>query len=166
MPRTFGPLTILALVLALALAACGGDDDASEPAPPGDAAGAEDDAETRSVVVDLHEQSESGQTGTMTLEPAGESRTRVVLEVANNEVSQPAHIHAGSCENLDPAPAHGLPNVVDGRSETTVDASLDELVEGDFAVNVHRSDDDLETYVACGDIVATGTGTRSDDDGY
>jgi hypothetical protein len=136
--------TVVALAFAAALAACGGNDEAEPSGAPAD------DAEQ--VVVALHEQSGSGQTGTMTLEPAGEGRTRVVLEVTQADVPQPAHIHAGSCANLDPAPAYGLPNVVDGRSESTVEASIDELVEGEFAVNVHRSDGDLETYVACGDI--------------
>jgi hypothetical protein len=153
-PRYALPIALAASFL-LALAGCGGDDDDGGAAAPADAGGGD------RVVVELHEQNGSGQSGTMTLEPAGDGRTRVVLEVAGGEPSQPAHIHPGSCANLDPAPAYGLPNVVDGRSESTVDASVDELLAGELAVNVHRSDDDLETYVACGDIDGDGGTTSS-----
>jgi hypothetical protein len=40
----------------------------------------------------------------------------------------------------------------DGRSETTVDASLDELTGGGYAINLHMANDDLETQTSCGDI--------------
>jgi hypothetical protein len=66
--------------------------------------------------------------------------------------SQPAHIHEGTCDNLTAAPAFGLPNVVDGSSETTVDVSLDTLTAGTYAINMHMSDADLATYTSCGNI--------------
>jgi hypothetical protein len=130
---------LLVAVLAMGLAAgCGGDDD--------------EEAGAGEVSVELAEQSGSGQTGTATLTAEGD-QTHVVLEVDDQpSPSQPAHIHPGTCANLDPAPAYPLPNVEDGRSEATVDATLDELTAGEFAINVHHSPEDAGTYTACGDI--------------
>jgi hypothetical protein len=132
---------LLLTVLVLGLAAgCGGDDDGDE-ATGGD-----------TVTVELAEQNDSGESGTATLAAAGE-QTRVVLDLSNpTSDSQPAHIHRGTCANLDPAPAFPLPNVEDGSSEATVDVTLDELTSGEYAVNVHQSNDEADVYVSCGDI--------------
>jgi hypothetical protein len=138
--RTFFVLTaaLAAMLWALALAGCGGDDD--------EAGGDE-------VTVELSESMGSGQTGTATLTAEGD-QTRVSIEIDDDPVSdsQPAHIHEGTCEELNPEPAFGLPNVADGTSETTVDTSLDSLTGGNYAINLHMSDEDLATYTSCGDI--------------
>ncbi|MEX2211205.1 MAG: hypothetical protein WD689_05520 [Gaiellaceae bacterium] len=127
------------LVLTLA-AGCGGDDEDEGEAGEG------------AVTVELAELNSSGQTGTATLTPEG-AQTLVVVEVSDPvSPSQPAHIHAGTCDNLDPTPTHGLLNVTDGHSETTVDASLDSLTDGEFAINLHMSDEDAGTYTSCGNI--------------
>ena len=64
----------------------------------------------------------------------------------------PAHIHEGSCADLDPEPAFPLEDVVDGRSETTVDVDLSELTLNEYAVNVHESPENSANYVACADV--------------
>ena len=140
--RTLTTITcLLALALATtALAACGGDDDGGG----GDA-----------ISVNLSPVGDASQFGTATLTPEGD-QTRVVLDVDSPvSNSQPAHIHEGTCADLNPEPAFGLPNVVDGRSEATVEVALDTLTSADYAINLHMSDDDLETYTSCGDIEAT-----------
>ena len=130
--------SLLVVALAtVALAACGGDDDE---------AGGDD------VTVELAEFDGSGQTGTATLTADGE-QTRVVIAVDSPlSDSQPAHIHEGTCDDLTPEPAYGLPNVTAGSSDSTVDVSLDTLTDGDYAINLHMSDDDLATYTSCGEI--------------
>jgi hypothetical protein len=129
----------LLAALALGLTACGGDD--------GEAAGGD------AVTVDLAEQNRSGQSGTATLTAAGGRTTKVVIELDEGRADpQPAHIHAGSCANLDPQPKYPLAGVVDGRSETTVQASLEELTGGGAAINVHKSEAEVQSYIACGDI--------------
>lgn len=130
--------SVLVIALAaVALAACGDDDDA---------AGGDD------VTVELAEFDGSGQTGTATLTADGE-QTRVVIAVDSPlSDSQPAHIHEGTCDDLTPEPAYGLPNVAAGSSDSTVDVSLDTLTDGDYAINLHMSDDDLATYTSCGEI--------------
>ena len=131
---------LLLTALVLGLAACGGDDDGDE------AAGGD------TVTVELTEQNGSGESGSATLTAEGE-QTHVVLELSNpTSDSQPAHIHRGTCANLDPAPAFPLPNVENGSSEATVDVTLDELTSGEYAVNVHKSNDEADVYVACGEI--------------
>ncbi|MGH3091482.1 MAG: hypothetical protein ACRDOG_04015 [Gaiellaceae bacterium] len=140
MPKRIGFAILLAVgALSLVAAGCGGDDD--------EGAGGE------AVEVELSEQNESGQSGTATLEPAGEGQTTVTLELSNPpDVPQPVHIHEGTCAELNPQPAFPLENLEDGASETTVDISVEDLQSGEYAINAHASEEDVETYVACGDI--------------
>jgi hypothetical protein len=130
--------TMLALaLLTLAVAACGGD------------AVAGDD----SVKISLGELTGSGQSGSATLTPAGDGRTTVIVEVGSPpRHEQPAHIHPGSCGDLDPLPAYPLTPLSRGASQTTVSASIDDLRRGAFAINVHLSEEQIRTSVACGDI--------------
>jgi hypothetical protein len=78
---------------------------------------------------------------------------------------RPAHIHSGSCANLGDV-VYPLTNlvaptgvtsgqataIVAETSFTTVDTSLNDLLAGTFAVNVHESAENIGTYIACGDI--------------
>ena len=106
----------------------------------------------KSVNVRLHAQNKSGESGTAKLTPQGADKTRVEISLKGGPkgTPQPAHIHEGSCAKLDPKPKYGLENVVDGKSSTVVPVGVD-AVRG-MAINVHKSADDIKTYVACGDI--------------
>jgi Cu/Zn superoxide dismutase len=100
-------------------------------------------------------QNGSGETGTVTLKPDGDDATTVTVTLTGGpSTAQPAHIHPGTCAKLDPAPKYPLSNVVDGKSTTTVKETIAKLTAGGFAVNVHKSTDDLKDYVACGDLTA------------
>ena len=78
------------------------------------------------------------------------------------EVSHPSHVHQGTCADLDPSPDYPLANVgpvspdaESGSVEvgvTSLDVSLDDLVAEPFAVNLHESAENVENYIACGDI--------------
>jgi hypothetical protein len=107
-----------------------------------------------SAKAELKAQNNSNESGTATLTKAGDKRTKVVLNVegAPAGVNQPVHIHKGGCANLDPKPAYPLSPVVNGKSETTVNASLDDLQKGGYAINGHKSAKEASTYVFCGDI--------------
>jgi CHRD domain len=134
---------VLIGVVALLAAGCGGDDE-------GSASGG------GSVTMQLSEQNGSGESGTATLTAEGES-TRVEIDISNGTSEpQPAHIHEGSCANLNPTPKYALQNVVDGKSTSTVAASLDDLKSEAYAINVHKSAMELQTYVSCGDIGGSG----------
>jgi hypothetical protein len=126
------------------------------------------------LTVQLGEQNGSMQSGEAVLTRIDDSSTHVVLSIdGGGDTPQPAHIHKGSCAQLDPQPEYGLENVVDGESSTHVNVSLDELRDGDYAINVHKSADALRIYVACGDIGSGGSmqtetdaETETDSDGY
>jgi len=144
---------LLALVVFVA-AGCGGDN--------GDEGSAAGDG---SVTVQLSDQNGSGESGTATLTAEGD-KTRVEVDVSNGtSAPQPAHIHEGSCANLNPQPEYPLQNIVNGKSTGTVPASLDDLKNEAYAVNVHKSESDLKAYVSCGDIGGTGSGSDDEDSG-
>ncbi len=113
------------------------------------------------VTVELGEQNASGESGTATLTADGD-KTKVVIDLQGNSSAQPAHIHKGSCADLDATPAYALADVNGGTSTSTVDAKLDDLRDGAFAINVHKSAAEVETYVACGNV---GEGDGSGTDG-
>jgi hypothetical protein len=105
------------------------------------------------VTVQLKPQNNSGESGTATLSEAG-GKTKVVVDIKGQPAGtpQPLHVHKGTCSKLDPAPAYGLTTLSNGKSETTIDASLASLQTGGFAINGHKSAQDAKTYVFCGDI--------------
>lgn len=137
---------------------CGGGDTAA------DQGGETTTGGGRTVTVELAAQNDSGEFGTAILTSQG-AKTWVVLELENpvSDSPQPAHIHQGTCAELDPTPAYPLTNVVDAASDTTVDVPLEELEGGTFAINVHKSETEAETYVSCGNI--GGEAAQEDDSG-
>lgn len=137
MPRLL-PIALCALTL---LAACGSDDD-GEATSEGE------------VEIGLSQQSGSAQSGKATLAEVGDGKTRVEIDMTpgQGQETQPAHIHRGDCARLEKQPEYPLESVKDGRSTTEVNASLEELIGGGYAINVHKSDAEIETYVACGEI--------------
>lgn len=145
--------SVIAALLVLAalmfgLTACGGDDDGAT-----DTGAAAESGGDGAVTVDLGEQNGSGQTGTATLTPMGDGKVRVTIELSNPPADpQPAHIHKGTCAELDPTPAFPLESVQGGASDTEVEVSLEDLQGAAYAVNVHKSETEAQTYVACGNI--------------
>jgi Cu/Zn superoxide dismutase len=111
------------------------------------------DSTAGSKVYTLTAQNGSGETGTVALVPQGEKTMVVVLLAgAPSGIPQPAHIHVGPCAKLDPTPKYPLTSAKDGVSMTTIDQPLAKLVNSGFAVNIHKSADDIKTYVACGNL--------------
>jgi predicted small lipoprotein YifL len=144
MRRTISGLAIVALTAALA--ACGGGGGAGKGP----------------TEIQLQEQSASGESGTATLTREGD-KTKVVLGLqSGTSTAQPAHIHSGTCSSLDPTPAYPLNNVVNGKSTTVVNVPLDTLEKTAYAINVHKSTQDLKTYVACGNISENSAPAKTD----
>lgn len=106
------------------------------------------------TTIDLREQNGSGISGSATIAPTGtdEVRVTVTLSGGGGGVARPAHIHEGSCADLNPTPKYPLENVVGGKSETTVRVAATDVLAGEFAINVHESEDNPGRYVACGDL--------------
>lgn len=107
------------------------------------------------VTITLKEQNNSGQSGTAVLRAVGD-QTEVTIRLTPGPagVDQPAHIHEGTCANLNPRPLFPLTPIRDGQSTTTVNVKLVDLLARPFAINVHKSAQEIAVYVACGEIVA------------
>jgi plastocyanin len=96
-----------------------------------------------------------------------------VAQETSDHATHPVHIHQGTCDELDPAPLYPLSDIgpqegvsVAGSasaveiSETTVEASLDDIATGQNAFNVHESADNIGNYIACGEIGTLESGDR------
>jgi hypothetical protein len=100
----------------------------------------------------------------------------------------PAHIHSGTCETLgdvvfplndltspeamatpmagmDATPMAGMASTpmaglgeVVAQSTTIVEASLEDILGAEHAINVHLSPEEIDVYIACGDITGTADG--------
>lgn len=85
--------------------------------------------------------------------------------------AHPVHIHEGGCASLDPSPRFPLTDVPGDAAQnggageqaaipgamsvTTLDVPLADLLAGGHAINVHESTDNIESYIACGDVGGT-----------
>ena len=105
--------------------------------------------------------------------------TRAVAQDATQSpdavVTHPSHIHKGTCAQLDPTPAYPLDNVgprltdddklpdpedIKGSltanpveyAQTEIEVNLEDLLKESYALNIHASDQDIATYIACGDL--------------
>ena len=111
------------------------------------------DMNMHSLKIELSAQNGSGETGYATLTPHGKGTlVQIHLQGGPAGVAQPAHIHPGTCDKLDPKPKFGLLPVKGGKSSTVVPVSIDTLLASPMAINVHESAKDIKKYVACGDI--------------
>ena|SRR5215216_1688701 len=132
---------VLFVVAALALVAAGCGDDDDEAAGDG------------GIEIELAAQEGSDESGTATITPEGEGKVKVVVEAENAPSDpQPSHIHEGTCDDPNPQPKYPLSNVEDGKAESTVDTTLEDLQSADYYVNIHKSADEADVIVACGDI--------------
>ncbi len=107
------------------------------------------------LVVPLIAQNDSQITGTATLtQMANGATTLVRLDYTHSPdtTAQPAHIHAGSCAKIGGI-VYPLNSAVKGVSETTINTKLADIITKlPLALNVHKSEAQLDMYVACGDL--------------
>jgi hypothetical protein len=86
--------------------------------------------------------------------------------VAAAAVPRPVHIHTGDCANLGEV-VYPLSDLVapvgvgGGQAEeaaqaegsfTVIPVSLADLLAGEYAINAHLSTEEIDTYIACGEI--------------
>jgi hypothetical protein len=110
-------------------------------------------AAQQSVDVSMTAQNGSGHSGKATLYGEGD-KTRVVVALDNPAPGpEPAHVHLGSCPEPNATPLYPLSAVENGKSETVLDLNLGALLSEPMAINVHKSPQEVPTYVSCGDIV-------------
>jgi len=113
----------------------------------------EEENETNQITVNLLEQNNSSETGTATLvESNGQVTVTIDMTGFQEDVSQPAHIHAGSCPDVG-AVSYPLTDVLNGESETILNVTFDVLEdELPLALNVHKSAEEAAVYTACGNL--------------
>ena len=119
----------------------------------------EDDDETgeeeeeNEIMINLTEQNNSGEFGTATLEEKdGQVIVTLSMTGSPQNVSQPAHIHNGSCPDV-VGVIYPLTNVLNGESTTTLNVTFDQLEDKlPLGINIHQSVENASVYVACGDI--------------
>ena len=113
-------------------------------------------ADTTGVTIPMKALNNSNENGTATLTQQSDG-VKVVVTLKNAPATaQPTHIHIGTCGNINKAPEYALVSVTNGTSTSVVKGvKLDDLLKGHYAINVHKSADDLGTYVSCGDIKAS-----------
>lgn len=100
----------------------------------------------------LTPQNNSGISGTATFAQSG-GTVHVDIKVTGAGAGpQPAHIHEGSCAQLNPTPQFSLQSVTNGSSSTDIQTTLQALTSTPHAVHMHKSADELSVYVACADI--------------
>lgn len=114
-------------------------------------------AQGQSVTVNLTSQNSSGIVGTATFTELAGGKLRIAIQVTGAGAGpQPAHIHDGTCANLNPAPKFALTSLANGASTTEVDGTIQQLIASPNAIHLHKSPDELPIYVACADIRAPG----------
>jgi hypothetical protein len=111
-------------------------------------------AQGKVVRVSLIDENGSGEDGSAQLTDMGDGTTKVELIMLNapEGADQPAHIHKGTCANLDPTPAYPLNSVKESKSTTIVKVALADLTKEKYAINVHKSAAEAVVYVSCGNL--------------
>lgn len=126
----------------------GGSGYGEPPPPPPDSVV----SQQNQLVVVLSEENSSGQSG-MAILTGENGKTNVAITLSgSSEATQPAHIHSGNCPGVG-AVKYPLTSVSGGRSDTTLDVTLEKLrSELPLAINVHKSEKEAKIYVSCGQI--------------
>lgn len=112
------------------------------------------DEPAKSMIIAVREENASGESGKAVIVAEG-GKTRLTLELTGvpESAEQPAHLHAGVCGELKEV-KYSLEPVKGGRSETILSVAFrDLLAQWPLAVGVHRSADELQTFVACGELI-------------
>jgi len=159
-------VTLRALIVvpaALALAGCGGGNgeapeglppptEARPPVSPADTTPGEPVGQGR-VLVQLEEREGSGLSGTAELTADGDTTSIVITLDDAQAIPDSAYLQEGDCTAVRAEAAEVLALFVEGRSETIVETSLSQLVNGRFAITVYaEATDDLQRPDACGEI--------------
>ena len=107
---------------------------------------------TPSTIAIMDAQNNSGQAGALAItEVEGGLKVEVSVAAGAVGVSQPAHLHSGTCATLG-AVVYPLNPVVNGASETVLQVATSELnAKMPLALNVHKSASEPNVYVSCGD---------------
>lgn len=110
-------------------------------------------SDMKTVNVDPVDKSKFDQKGTAVFsEQNGQVKVTIDVNTPDNLDNQPAHIHLGKCPGVGSI-AYNLINVSGGKSETFLPTTINKLrSEEPLAINIHKSDSELGSYTACGNL--------------
>jgi hypothetical protein len=84
-----------------------------------------------------------------------DGRTTITVVARDALGGEVVVIHEGTCDDASTLPAFLLEDLdASGRSETTIDVTLNDLTGTVHSIAIHRSAEDYDNVVACGDITA------------
>ena len=119
------------------------------------------------VSLTLTQLNNSGVNGTATITPINDKQIKVEITVTGQPDGsyEPAHIHQGTCANLNPTPQFFLTDsgtatnggqlwLQNGKASVIVNTTMAEIQSTPHAINLHLSPTNLPHYMACGDIPA------------
>ena len=82
-----------------------------------------------------------------------DGQTTITVAARGASGSEVVVVHDGTCEDATTLPTFLLEDLdTTGRSETTIEAPLADLTDSAHAIAIHRSADDYQDVVACGDV--------------
>jgi len=116
-------------------------------------------ADGDTLEVDLSGLNDYDVSGTAVItEENGAVTVDIQVEGADVAGGHPVHIHAGTCNELDPNPLYSLADIdASGQSTTLVDGvTVADLLAEDYAINAHLSATEISTYISCGNIQQAG----------
>ena len=107
----------------------------------------------KTLTIHMKAENHSGENGTATLTQLTNGVKIDVSIKGAPAADQPTHIHPGTCTKLNPAPEAPLSPLSNGHSVTVLSGKkISDFTKGQFSINVHKSANDLKTYVSCGEI--------------
>ncbi len=152
-------ISIAAIVAAFAvvLAACGGEERAEAVDEPGRTTTKPPSIDYakihQPVIFELEDHDQAGTVGSVALAAVSERKTAVSILLRDRDGEMVAHLHASTCDTLKRGDTIALEKVVEGRSTSTVEKPLVELVESDFVVDLHEAYGHADRLpVACGAV--------------
>lgn len=107
----------------------------------------------QAIEVAMGEQNGSGQVGTAVLRESGDKTVVTIsVEPSPTGATQPAHIHKPQDCATPGGVEFPLKDVVNGRSVTTVNAKLSDILSQARLVHIHKSKTEASIYTSCGEL--------------
>jgi hypothetical protein len=124
---------------------------------------AQTSAQEPEIIVIIEELNGSGISGDATLTDNGDGTTTIDVLVDGATGDHPMHLHSGTCAELGDI-VEPLTNVdAEGSSVTDIELPLADIQAAPHAINIHLSEAEISTYVACADVPTVATQPTADD---
>lgn len=121
-------------------------------------------AQSDEIIVPITELNSSGVSGDATLTDNGDGTTTVDVLVDGATGDHPIHLHAGTCEELGDVVVPLTDVDADGSSITDVPLDLATIQSAQHSINIHLSEEEIATYVACGAIPVVDAGVGGEEE--